>query len=134
MEREISIGNCHHGLKVQTNGPLEQVLPKYTAISPNCGVLSRCSSSTEIHRKTRKVSNEPHSREATRGSLLLSVIAIKSRPNYAILRCSLATGTLYLLPKPLRQRYSFLVGGDILPWRNALGKLQKRMNPTRKNR
>ena len=52
MEREISIGNCHHGLKVQTNGPLEQVLPKYTAISPNCGVLSRCCSSTEIYRKT----------------------------------------------------------------------------------
>ena len=45
---------------------------------------------------------------ATRGSPLLSVIGIKTTPNYAILRCFLATGTLYLLPKPLRQRYSGL--------------------------
>ena len=45
-------------------------------------------------------------RLATRGSLLLSVICIKTRPNYAILRYSLATGTLYLLPKPLRQKYN----------------------------
>ena len=47
-------------------------------------------------------------RLATRGSLLLSVICIKTRPNYAILRCSLAAGALYLLPKSLRQRYSGL--------------------------
>ena len=47
-------------------------------------------------------------REATRGSLLLSVIGIKTTPNYAILRCFLAAGTLYLLPKPLRQKYNGL--------------------------
>ena len=47
-------------------------------------------------------------RLATRGSPLLSVIGIKTTPNYAILTCFLATGTLYLLPKPLRQRYSGL--------------------------
>ena len=48
------------------------------------------------------------SREAATGSLSLSVLCIKTRPNYAILRCSLATGTLCLLPKSLRQRYSGL--------------------------
>ena len=47
-------------------------------------------------------------RLATRGSPLLSVIAIKTTPNYAILRCFLATGTLYLLPKSLRQKYNGL--------------------------
>ena len=31
----------------------------YTAINPICGILSRCCGSTEIHRKTRKASNEP---------------------------------------------------------------------------
>ena len=45
-------------------------------------------------------------REAGRGSLSLSVLCIKNGPNHEILRCSLATGTLYLLPKSLRQRYS----------------------------
>ena len=38
-------------------------------------------------------------RSADRGSLLLRVIYIKTSPYYAILRCFLATGTLYLLPK-----------------------------------
>ena len=48
-------------------------------------------------------------REATRGSPLLSVIGIKTTPNYAILRSFLATGTLYLLPKSLlRQKYNRL--------------------------
>ena len=47
-------------------------------------------------------------RLATRGSPLLNVIGIKTTPNHAILRCFIATGTLYLLPKPLRQRYSEL--------------------------
>ena len=51
--------------------------------------------------RTSKVSN----RLATRGSTLLSVIGIKTTPNYAILRCFLATGTLYLLPKSLRPKY-----------------------------
>ena len=48
------------------------------------------------------------SRSADRGSLLLKVRYNKTTPNYAILRCFLATGTLYLLPKFLRQKYSGL--------------------------
>ena len=39
-------------------------------------------------------------RSADRWSPLLSVIIIKTTPKYAVLRCFLVTGTLYLLPKP----------------------------------
>ena len=56
----------------------------------------------------QKSERKLYNREATRGSPLLSVIAIKTTPNYAILRCFLATGTLYLLPKSLRQKYNEL--------------------------
>ena len=47
-------------------------------------------------------------REAPRGSPSLSIICNKTRPNNAILKCSLATATLYLLPKSLQQKYSGL--------------------------
>ena len=67
-------------------------------------------------------------REATRGSPLLSVIAIKTTPNYAILRCFLVTGTLYLLPKSLRQKYNGLTrqcqGTQLIHYIFAVGILE----------
>ena len=75
------------------------------SLLPSC-VIHRCSAWV-IH-PFCLMSRPVLSRGATRGSPLQSVIGIKTTPNYVILRCFLATGTLYLLPKSLRQKYNGL--------------------------